>query len=108
MQEGAVRNCAIKALVKYEQCSPACFNPYAVRNYAPDLATEEMDREQIWWIMTKEQRLALLINEAHALQSRKAVNLKLKASGDWYQTCLQTTRQGSNAVKENMRCRAKQ
>ena len=62
-----------------------------------------MDREQIWWIMTKEQRLTLLMDGARALQSRKAENLTLKASGDWYQTCLQAIRQGSNAIKENMR-----
>ena len=86
MHEGAVRNCAIKALVKYEKRCPDCFNPFAATNYAPDLSTEEMDKEQIWWLMTstKEQRLALLLDEARALQARKAVNLKQKASGDWY------------------------
>jgi len=57
----------------------------------------------LWWLLTKEQRLALLMDEACALQSRKAENLTLKASGDWYQTCLQAIRQGSNAMKENMR-----
>ena len=53
MHEGAVRNCAIKALVKYEKRCPDCFNPFAVAEYAPDLSTEEMDKEQIWWLMTK-------------------------------------------------------
>ena len=103
MHEGAVRNCAIKALVKYEKRCPDCFNPFAAADYAPDLSTEEMDKEQIWWLMTKEQRLSLLLDEARALQARKAVNLKLKASGDWYQSCISTIRQGSNAIKENMR-----
>ena len=66
------------------------------------VATKEMDREQIWWLMTKEQRLALLMDEACAHQSRKAESLTLKASGNWscnwYQTCLQAIRQGSNAI----------
>ena len=53
--------------------------------------------------MTKEERLSFLLDEACALQSRKAENLKVKANGDWYQTCLQAIRQGSNAMKENMR-----
>ena len=66
-----------------------------------------MDREQIWWLLTKEQRLALLTDEARALQSRKFENLTLKASGDWYQTCLQAIRQGSNAIKDNMRWTSK-
>ena len=107
MHEGAVRSCAIKALVKYERRCPPCFNPFAVGEYAPDLATEDMDREQIWWLLTKEQRLALLTDEARALQSRKFENLTLKASGDWYQTCLQAIRQGSNAIKDNMRWTSK-
>ena len=33
--------------------------------------------------------------------------MKLKASGDWYQTCLLAIRQGSNATKENMRFSSK-
>ena len=103
MQEGAVRNCAQKALVKYEKRCPDCFNPFAAAEYAPELSTEEMDKEQIWWLMTKEQRLAILLDEARALQERKAVNLKHKASGDWYQSCISTIRQGSNAIKEHMR-----
>ena len=72
MHEGAVRNCAMKALVKYEKRCPDCFDPFVVAKYAPDLSTEEMDKEQIWWLMTKEQRLALLLDEARALQARKA------------------------------------
>jgi hypothetical protein len=107
MHEGAVRNCAIKSLVKYEKRCPDCFNPFAVGEYAPDLSTEEMDKEQIWWLMTKEQRLALLLDEARALQAHKAVNLKHKASGDWYQSCISTIRQGSNAIKEHMRFSSK-
>ena len=92
---------------KYEKRCPGCFNPFAVAEYAPDLSTEEMDKEQIWWLMTKEQRLALLLDEARALQARKAVNLKHKASGDWYQSCMSTIRQGSNAIKEHMRFSSK-
>ena len=72
MHEGAVHNCAIKALVKYEKRRPECFNPFAAADYAPDLPIEEMDKGQIWWLMTKEQRLSLLLDEARA---RKAVNL---------------------------------
>ena len=67
-----------------------------------NIELRKSDRE-IWWLMTREQRLPLLLDEARALQSRKAENLALKASGDWYQTCLQAIRQGSNAIKENMR-----
>ena len=37
MHEGAVRNCANKALVKYEKRCSDCFNPFAVAEYAPDL-----------------------------------------------------------------------
>ena len=103
MHEGAERNCAINALVKYEKCCPDCFNPFVATNYAPDLSTEEMDKEQIRWLMIKEQRLALLLDEARALQTRKAVNLKQKASSDWYRSCISTIRQGSNAIKEHMR-----
>ena len=57
--------------------------------------------------MTKEQRLALLLDEARALQARKAVSLKHKANGDWYQSCMSTIRQGSNAIKEHMRFSSK-
>ena len=53
--------------------------------------------------MTKERRLAILLDEARALQERKAVNLKHKASGDWYQSCISMIRQGSSAIKEHMR-----
>ena len=71
MHEGAVQNCATKALVKYEKRGPECFNPLSVQDYAPDLSTDEMNREQIWWLMTKEQRQSLLLDEARALQSRR-------------------------------------
>ena len=50
--EGAVRNCAIKALMKHEKRCPDCFKPFAIAEYAPDLSTEGMDKEQIWWLMT--------------------------------------------------------
>jgi hypothetical protein len=62
-----------------------------------------MDKEQVWWLMTKEQRLALLLDEARALEARKDVNLKQMASGDWYRLCISTIRQGSNAIKEHVR-----
>ena len=104
MKEGAVRSCALKALVKYEKTSPQCFNPFGVKEYAPDLDThDDMDREQIWWLLTKDQRMALLMDEARALQSRKAQCIKLKAEGDWYQSCMQTVRQGASAIKEHLR-----
>ena len=59
MHEGALRNCAIEALVKYEKHCPECLDPFSVRDYAPDLLTEDMDREQIWCLMTREQRPAV-------------------------------------------------
>ena len=52
IHEGAVQNCATKVLVKYDKHCPECFDPFSVQDYAPD-------REQIWWLMTKEQRLSL-------------------------------------------------
>jgi len=108
MKEGVVKNCALKAIVKYEKTPPQCFNPFGVKEYAPDLDThDDMSREQIWWLLTKDQRMALLMGEAQALQSRKSECIKLKASGDWYQACMQTIRQGSNAIKENMRWSSK-
>ena len=110
MQEGAIRNCALKASVKYEKKAPPCFNPFTIKEYAPnleELETEAMDKEQIWWLLDKEQRMALLMDEARALQERKSICIKLKAEGDWYQNCITTIRAGSNAIKENMRFSAK-
>ena len=110
MQEGAIRNCALKASVKYEKKAPPCFNPFTIKEYAPnleELETEAMDKEQIWWLLDKDQRMALLMDEARALQERKSICIKLKAEGDWYQNCITTIRAGSNAIKENMRFSAK-
>ena len=40
---------------------------------------KESSSYDIWWLMDKEQRLLLLLDEARALQAHKAVNLKGKA-----------------------------
>ena len=106
MQEGAIRNCALKAAVKYEKKAPPCFNPFTIKEYAPnleELEAEALDKDQIWWLLDKDQRMALLMDEARALQERKSICIRLKAEGDWYQSCISTIRGGSNAIKENMR-----
>ena len=51
--------------------------------------------------------MALLMDEARTLQERKSICIRLKAEGDWYQSCITTIRGGSNAIKENMRFSAK-
>jgi hypothetical protein len=104
MKTGAVKSCAMKALVNYKEKAPPCFNPFSAKEYAPNLEdTADMSTEQIWWLMNHDQRKALLMNEARALQDRKGACIRLKAEGDWYQSCMSTIRGGSDALRDHMR-----
>ena len=51
MQQGAIRNCALKESVQYEKKAPPCFNHFTIKEYAlnlEELETEALDKEQIW------------------------------------------------------------
>jgi len=81
MQEGAIRNCALTASVKYEKMAPPCFNPFSINEYAPNLEefeTEALDKEQIWWLLDKSKNGVTDGRSASA--PRKKVNLH-KAQG---------------------------
>ena len=104
MKEGAVKNCAAKALVKYKNAVPPCFNPFSVSEYAPNLGdTTKMSNPEIWWLMDKGQRMQLLLDEAKALQERKAVMIRMGAEGDWYARCLSIVRGGCDAMRNHLR-----
>ena len=51
--------------------------------------------------------MALLMDEARALQEKKSICIRLQVEGDWYQSCITTICAGSNAIREYMQFSAK-
>ena len=101
-----VATCAWEARKKLIQCkhqAPLCFNPFAHGLATTDVDQDEeggLSKDEIWTLLTEEQKLSLLVDEAMIKYDHYTERVRGKAERDWWEKCMRAVTGGARAFTD--------
>jgi hypothetical protein len=95
---------AKRALLTSRHKAPACFNPFsaaAMDSSIDNECAQVLHKDEIWGLLSEEQKLLLLVDESIAKYDRNMQLQKVRAERMWIEQCTRCIRGGVDAIREN-------
>ena len=96
---------ARKGLLLSKHSAPKCFNPFNATHYTErgDISPSYLTADEVWSLLTEDQRLSLLVDEAMLQYDRTTQVQTGRAEREWWDRSMRAVRGGSEAVRNNAR-----
>ena len=114
--EGKIKWASERDVVVYTNRPPSCFVPYQVPQASSDSEVIDVDipkpatrlsREEIWALLTKEERLEILTLHHEVGQFKIVEKLTAVLDSNWFVSCMRSLTAGIAAIKQNLRLNKK-